>query len=179
MAPPQPPSRRPAARIGTRTSLESIPAFTPASSASIVTHGCISQPGLNQTTPQAGPHLFDGAGHIFSMYLEMAVEEDKKMTEAWKADADGILIFVSISLLCHSLTELMAHRLVYSLRLSPHRFRCLSRTFGQIRRTPPRSTLQTSIRFLLIRTDPTFPSLLPLHCSLHPYTLSGSTHFGV
>lgn len=30
------------------------------------------------------------------MYSEMAVEEDKKTTEAWKADADGILIFVSI-----------------------------------------------------------------------------------
>jgi hypothetical protein len=28
------------------------------------------------------------------MYLEMATEEDKKMTENWKADADGILIFV-------------------------------------------------------------------------------------
>lgn len=28
------------------------------------------------------------------MYLELATEEDKKMTENWKADADGILIFV-------------------------------------------------------------------------------------
>jgi hypothetical protein len=28
------------------------------------------------------------------MYMEMATEEDKKMAEAWKADADGILIFV-------------------------------------------------------------------------------------
>ncbi len=29
------------------------------------------------------------------MYLKMAEEEDKKMTERWEADADGILIFVS------------------------------------------------------------------------------------
>ena len=29
------------------------------------------------------------------MYLQMAAEEDKKMTDNWKADADGILIFVS------------------------------------------------------------------------------------
>jgi len=29
------------------------------------------------------------------MYLERAAEEDKKMTDSWKADADGILIFVS------------------------------------------------------------------------------------
>ena len=30
------------------------------------------------------------------MYLEMATEEDKKMVEDWKADADGILIFVCL-----------------------------------------------------------------------------------
>ena len=29
------------------------------------------------------------------MYLKLAREEDKKMTENWKGDADGILIFVS------------------------------------------------------------------------------------
>ena len=30
------------------------------------------------------------------MYLEMATEDDKKMVEDWKADADGILIFVRL-----------------------------------------------------------------------------------
>lgn len=29
------------------------------------------------------------------MYLELAKEEDKKMAESWKADADGALVFVS------------------------------------------------------------------------------------
>jgi hypothetical protein len=38
------------------------------------------------------------------MYLEMATEEDKKMAENWKADADGILIFVRLSLLISSFT---------------------------------------------------------------------------
>ena len=33
------------------------------------------------------------------MYLEMATEEDKKMVENWKADADGILMFVRHNLL--------------------------------------------------------------------------------
>ena len=28
------------------------------------------------------------------MYMEMATEEDKMIAENWKADADGILIFV-------------------------------------------------------------------------------------
>ncbi|KAI9431324.1 hypothetical protein H4582DRAFT_2085156 [Lactarius indigo] len=38
-------------------------------------------------------HFVDGSGPIFSMHMEMAMEEDKKMAENWKADADGILIF--------------------------------------------------------------------------------------
>ena len=33
------------------------------------------------------------------MYMEMAEEEDKKLAESWKADADGILIFVRLYLL--------------------------------------------------------------------------------
>src|SRR5260221_3373934 len=53
--------------------------------------------------PQSGPNhppqgesvFADGSGPLFSMYLQLAGEEDKKMTENWKGDADGILIFVS------------------------------------------------------------------------------------
>ncbi len=41
-------------------------------------------------------NFVDGSGPIFSMYLEMVVEEDKKMAESWKADAEGILIFVRL-----------------------------------------------------------------------------------
>jgi hypothetical protein len=39
------------------------------------------------------------------MYLEMATEEDKKMAENWKADADGILIFVRLYLLASCITR--------------------------------------------------------------------------
>ena len=60
--------------------------------------------GLDQYPPQLAQNqappgvsnFADGSGHIFSMYLEMATEEDKKMVESWKADADGILIFVRL-----------------------------------------------------------------------------------
>ncbi|KAN0140467.1 hypothetical protein V8E53_001676 [Lactarius tabidus] len=48
-----------------------------------------------QTSPGVS-NFADGSGHIFSMYLEMATEEDKKMVENWKADADGILIFTGL-----------------------------------------------------------------------------------
>ena len=64
----------------------------------------LTRVGLDQYPPQSAPNqarygvsnYADGSGHIFSMYLEMATEEDKKMVEDWKADADGILIFVRI-----------------------------------------------------------------------------------
>jgi hypothetical protein len=46
--------------------------------------------------PQRESDFVDGSGPIFSTYLEMAMDEDKKMAEGWKADADGILIFVHL-----------------------------------------------------------------------------------
>ncbi len=46
------------------------------------------------------------------MYLEMAVEDDKEMIEAWKADASIVLFFVSICLLCCASINFMSHRLV-------------------------------------------------------------------
>ena len=60
--------------------------------------------GIDQYPPQftqnqashGASNFADGSGHIFSMYLEMATEEDKKMVESWKADADGTLIFVRL-----------------------------------------------------------------------------------
>jgi hypothetical protein len=35
------------------------------------------------------------------MYNEMTVEEDRKMAESWKADAEGILVFVSSYISLH------------------------------------------------------------------------------
>ena len=55
-----------------------------------------SAPNQAPTAPYGVSNYADGSGHIFSMYLEMATEEDKKIVEDWKADADGILIFVRI-----------------------------------------------------------------------------------
>ena len=44
------------------------------------------------------------------MYLKMATKDDKKMVKDWKADADGILIFVCFHLhhliLCFTPTQL-------------------------------------------------------------------------
>jgi hypothetical protein len=68
-----------------------------------------------------GSNFVDGSGHIFSMYLEMATEEDKKMVENWKADADGILIFVRLYPSLYPVilwfTRVDGYRLVSSLLL--------------------------------------------------------------
>ena len=37
----------------------------------------------------------DGSGTLFSMYLGRAKEDDDKMVDSWKGDADGMLVFVS------------------------------------------------------------------------------------
>ena len=73
----------------------------------------------NQAPPGVSDFA-DGSGHIFSMYLGMATEEDKKMVEDWKADADGILIFVCLSskFVLHADSLLIGHRLVSSPLLS-------------------------------------------------------------
>ena len=49
----------------------------------------------NRTPWGDPPSLSDSSDPLFSMYVKMAEEEDNKMAERWKADADGILIFVS------------------------------------------------------------------------------------
>ena len=69
----------------------------------------------NQELRGISDHV-DGSGPIFSLYLEMASEEDKKMAESWKDDADGILIFVRRHRLCPGLnfTLTAMYRPVYS-----------------------------------------------------------------
>jgi len=63
------------------------------------------QPGQNH--PSQGESGFvDGSGPLFSMYLQLAGEEDKKMTANWKGDADGILIFVSRHSTCRAFTHI-------------------------------------------------------------------------
>ena len=65
------------------------------------------QSAQNQASAQGVSHFIDGSGPIFAMYMEMAEEEDKKLAESWKADAEGILVFVRHYplVLCFKLTH--------------------------------------------------------------------------
>ena len=69
---------------------------------------------LTQET-QGGHNFIDGSGPIFSMYSEMASEEDTKMAESWKADADRVFLFVSVFLPYRTSHPFKGHRPVYSL----------------------------------------------------------------
>lgn len=54
------------------------------------------RPEQAQTSQKASefePH--DSSGPLFSMYLELAEEEDLTIAERWRADARSILVFVS------------------------------------------------------------------------------------
>jgi hypothetical protein len=69
---------------------------SPFSPATLIGDG-LYPPQSAQNQPSQGESDFvDGSGPIFSMYIKMAEEEDTKMAESWKADADSILVFVCI-----------------------------------------------------------------------------------
>jgi hypothetical protein len=42
-----------------------------------------------------GENYGDPSGRLWMMYLTEAEKEDKEITESWKGDAEGILVFVS------------------------------------------------------------------------------------
>ncbi len=48
------------------------------------------------------------------MYLERAIEEDEKMVESWKGDAEGMLVFVSLHAASHP-SAYNVHIIVWSL----------------------------------------------------------------
>lgn len=55
---------------------------------------------------QAESNFSDSSGPVFSLYSKIAVEEDDKMAERWTANADGILIFVSLRTSIHIFVHL-------------------------------------------------------------------------
>jgi uncharacterized protein DUF6535 len=55
---------------------------------------------------------------IWNMYLVEVKENDKQITDAWKEDADGILVFVSLHLLVSLFFSMTSKkRLVFSPQL--------------------------------------------------------------
>jgi hypothetical protein len=54
--------------------------------------------------PSQGESKFgDSSGKLFSIYSNVAEDEDNKMVERWQKDADAILIFVSPCVNIHDL----------------------------------------------------------------------------
>jgi hypothetical protein len=51
-----------------------------------------------------GDNYGDSSGKLWSIYLAEAEKEDKELTEAWKGEADSILVFVSKCSCIHSMS---------------------------------------------------------------------------
>ncbi|KAN0126401.1 hypothetical protein V8E52_000041, partial [Russula decolorans] len=52
--------------------------------------------GGDPKPPQEDPKPSDGSEAPFSMYLDKAIEEDRRMVEGWKGDAEGMLTFTGL-----------------------------------------------------------------------------------
>jgi Family of unknown function (DUF6535) len=52
-----------------------------------------------------GDNYGDPSGKLWSMYLAEAEKEDKELTEAWKGEADSILVFVRFFLTLSTLVD--------------------------------------------------------------------------
>ncbi|KAF8272065.1 hypothetical protein EI94DRAFT_1718917 [Lactarius quietus] len=102
-----------------------------------------SQLAQNQTS-HVESSFVDDSEPIFSMYLEMAEEEDKKLAEKWQANADGILIFTGLfsaavaSLISDTSNFYLAN--IYQTLADPDRFN----VSGSLTSSPPSFTPPTS-----------------------------------
>jgi hypothetical protein len=111
------------------------------------------------------PPSVDKSEALFSMYLDRADEDDKKITERWKGECDAILIFVSHSHHPSSTTLVLTlvYRLVFSQLLLRLFLLFLSRAFSRVHRTPRHSISEIFIIYSPIPLPPSpssFPSLL-------------------
>ena len=83
-----------------------------------------SAPNQQSQPPQplkGEPNFGDSSGPLFSIYSDATKKEDNKMTDRWKADADGILFFVSPRVTIHAALRNLEHcRLAYSLLPPQH-----------------------------------------------------------
>ena len=133
-------------------------------------------------TPWGGPSLSDSSDPLFSMYNKMAEEEDNKMVERWKADADGILIFVSSGITLSYTTACINHKITDWFVLCICGYASRSIRPGPQARSPrdlrilSRKYIPTVCRSFLVLPSPPFDS--GLLSFLLRSTLSGSTRFG-
>ena len=162
-----------------------------------LTHSSYTETGAHRRHPpprqflneevQQDSNTVDGSWPLFNMYLAMAREEDKIMAESWKADADGILIFVSLlyPVVAFHVDSDIRRRACSLLQLR-RCSRCQSKTSGpgkarkipkcSISRAPTSPLLSKSVVGHMSLTLPHHPNY-PLRCLLQG-TPSWSTHSG-
>ena len=79
-----------------------------------------------QTQPGEAPHEdlhpSDGTEDLFSMYLDRVIEEDRRMVEGWKGDAEGMLTFVGL--------QITSHAAAYNLEITGWSLLCRGRSIA-------------------------------------------------
>ena len=128
------------------------------------------------------PPSVDKSEALFTMYLDRADEDDKKITERWKGECDAILIFVSHFYHLSGTLELtLVYRLVFSRLLLLLSLPFPSRAFSRVHRIPRHSILKIFIIYSPIPLAPyplSFPSRL-IHLNfLRQNPQSWLTHCG-
>jgi len=123
-------------------------------------------PRSEQNNPPQGESVYaDSSGPLFSMYLKLAGEVDGKMTENWKGDADGILIFVSRYSTCNTLTQIKPETEDWSIL-------CCRRSIGRSIRPGPQAKLPGHLS-ILPRKHLSNPQWLP---GRYSFNTSRSVH---
>ena len=131
------------------------------------------------------PSSVDKSEALFTMYLDRADEDDKRITERWKGECDAILIFVSHSYPSSTTFVLtLVYRLVFSRLLLRLFLPFLSRAFSRVHKMPRHSISEIFIIYSplsptpLAPSPPSFPSCL-IHLNfLHQNLRSWLTHCG-
>jgi len=129
--------------------------------------GDITYPPDQSQAPLGETSFTDGSHPLFSICLERAEDQDKKMADRWKTDADRILVRFSSVYCPFAPPTRNVYRLVCFLQQSRPFSVSPSKTSSQTRRISLRSISQISINFSPpILMGPASPSLP--HCPLRP-----------
>jgi hypothetical protein len=78
----------------------------------------------NDQSPHGDSSPSNGSESLFSMYIDRVIEEDSKMVESWKGDADGMLVFVSFQ------TSTTSRTSPFNLQIIDRSLLCCDRDFA-------------------------------------------------
>ena len=136
-----------------------------------------SIPAIDDRFPQSTAHALqgsqpgesnfsDGSGALFTMYLDLAEEEDKTMVESWKGNAEGLHVFVGL--------RPTSHTSAYDVENADRSVLCCRRSVA--RGDHPRYSAELAGHLSILSRNH-FSATCPVgwHPNFHPVPLSNPT----